>query len=205
MSAFLVLLRGLPGTGKSTLARRLAPLLKARTQIPVRHLEADFKTYDADGRFEGSRVPGAHRWCLAQAIRSMDQGIIALVANTFTEEADLAEYVIAARQRNLAVHILEARGNFVSTHAVPDSTLQHMRNRYWSIGADQGAADPAAIPGRAALADVLRTLRSGATLLTVDAAATLSAVRHRRGGSFHVVAAVTPELTMPAAVRRGPR
>lgn len=57
----LVLIRGLPGTGKTTLA-------KGYVAKGYRHFEADhFFMQNGQHRFDKERLSEAHAWCLAEA------------------------------------------------------------------------------------------------------------------------------------------
>ena len=79
----LFLLRGLPGAGKSTLAKMLAG------EKEYRHKEADMFFVDADGnyKFEPSKIKDAHAWCQEEVDFMMKyEHSPIVVSNTFTQE-----------------------------------------------------------------------------------------------------------------------
>jgi adenylate kinase family enzyme len=56
MEKTIYIVRGCPGSGKSTFAKTLGGI----------HIEADQYFVDADGNynFDGSKIKNAHAWCL---------------------------------------------------------------------------------------------------------------------------------------------
>jgi len=76
----LILVRGIPGSGKSTISK----LLRGA------HLETDmFFTNPETGeyKFDYLKIKEAHAWCQRQAERCMEVGIEDLIiSNTFTQD-----------------------------------------------------------------------------------------------------------------------
>ena len=81
----LYLVRGLPGSGKSTVARALAD----GAIIGGEAIETDEFFVDADGvyRFDGAKLGDAHRDCLerARALMTTPGTRLVAVANTFSQ------------------------------------------------------------------------------------------------------------------------
>ena len=116
----LVLIRGLPGSGKSTMARVLA-------MAGFKHFEADqFFMHDGVYRFDGSRVREAHAWCQRATRQALQEGKRTVVANTFTQLREMAPYL--AMSRNVCV--IEATGRWGNEHGVPPETLKRMAERW---------------------------------------------------------------------------
>jgi predicted kinase len=117
----LILLRGLPGAGKSTLARSLSDTI----------FEAD--QYWGCRKFDPKFLKEAHDQCFYQTAMAMDAATATIVvANTFTTERELGRYVILAKKRGytLVSLIVENRHGNVSIHNVPEDTMQKMEARF---------------------------------------------------------------------------
>lgn len=123
----LYLVRGLPGSGKSTFAKMLAWGLKAR------HYEADMWHYvENEYRWQASEVHNAHKWCQAKTQEAMGDLHNIVVSNTFTTEKELKPYIELAEayQYSVTVLIVENRHGHFSIHDVPEETMQKMSNRF---------------------------------------------------------------------------
>lgn len=124
----LYLIRGLPGSGKSTFAKNLASALQAH------HFEADNYFEDKEGNYVwvADLVHRAHRWCELMTKASMAEGETVVVSNTFTTEKELKPYLALAGEYGYTVTsvIVENRHGNVSVHDVPDETMNRMKNRF---------------------------------------------------------------------------
>lgn len=132
----LTLVRGLPGSGKSTWARQAAQ--KASGVV----LEAD-AFFESGGvyRFDPTQLKAAHEWCQARTEQQLKLGFSVWVANTFTREWEIAPYREIARQTNAQLRIVEItlgpgdldlcmlRG----LHHVPEAAYRAMLSRWESI------------------------------------------------------------------------
>jgi predicted kinase len=120
----LILVRGLPGSGKSTFAKSLG--------CPC--FEAD-EYFVKDNRytFDGSKIKLAHQWCKDRTEQVMREGIKKIaVSNTFTQEWEMDDYYELAKQYGYTVFsvIVENRHNGTNVHGVPDDKLEIMKERF---------------------------------------------------------------------------
>lgn len=118
----LTIIRGLPGAGKSTLARQLDP-------VPY---EADqfFMGNDGVYRYDHSRIADAHAWCLKRVQACLLNGMDAVVNNTFTRLWEMEPYVAFAQQHDFPIRFIEVHGPWKSVHGIPDDALERMRSRW---------------------------------------------------------------------------
>lgn len=125
----LILLRGLPGSGKSTVAN----LIGARG-AGYAHFEADmFFMQDGEYKFEPSKLKLAHNWCMIQTEKAMaDDTAIVIVSNTFTQEWEMEHYYELAKRYNYRVTslVVENRHGGVNVHNVPEDKVEAMRTRF---------------------------------------------------------------------------
>jgi len=120
----LFLLRGLPGSGKSTFAK----------MICNQHVEADMFFFDDNSNyvFDATKLKQAHKWCQDTTEEWMKQGYNVAVSNTFTQEWEMDAYYALAKQYGYQVTslVVENRHDGVNTHGVPDDKLEQMKNRF---------------------------------------------------------------------------
>ncbi len=122
-SADLILIRGLPGSGKSTIARSL--------QLGgYLHLEADM-FFEVDGRYvyDASRIRDAHHWCQQSVRDALKKNLKVVVSNTFTRLQELQPYL----QMTDKIRIVEATGSWKNQHDVPIDRIRDMSARWEQI------------------------------------------------------------------------
>lgn len=129
MSKTLYILRGLPGSGKSTWARS--------RHVFTTMLEADmyFVSPKGDYEFDPEKLHAAHRWCQNTARIMLNNGISVVVSNTFTKMDEMRPYLDIAQECGAQVEITEMKQAFGSIHGVPEEAMKRMAAR-WRPSAD---------------------------------------------------------------------
>ena len=121
----MVLIRGLPGSGKSTMA-------KALHKAGFEWFEAD--TYhlndEGDYCFDPANVKAAHAWCQEETRKALESGKRVVVSNTFTRIWEMAPYFEMAKALGIEPNVLEAKGDWQNVHAVPTEVVDQMRARW---------------------------------------------------------------------------
>jgi predicted kinase len=128
----LILLRGLPGAGKSTLAKII---LQIRETDEPEVLSADdfFVNENGEYEFDSQKIKEAHQYCQFRCSERMrQQKVKIVVANTFTQEWEMKVYYDMAERYNYRVHtiIVENRHGSENVHGVPEDKLQQMKDRF---------------------------------------------------------------------------
>jgi adenylate kinase family enzyme len=129
----LYIVRGLPGSGKSTFAEALVG-----SDFLV--CEADkYFIVDGEYKFDATKLRQAHEWCKNRVETYMEDSLVndqfyreIAVSNTFTQEWEMESYYKLAEQYGYMVFsiIVENRHGGKNVHGVPDEKLEQMKNRF---------------------------------------------------------------------------
>jgi predicted kinase len=117
----LYIVRGIPGSGKSTFAQSLG----------VPHFEADmFFIRNGEYKFDRDLLGGAHSWCYQNVKAKMVQGIDVVVSNTFTRISEFSHYIRQAEKLGVEVIVYRMTGEYQNIHNVPKGIIQVMKDRF---------------------------------------------------------------------------
>lgn len=124
----LTLIRGLPGSGKTTLAT------KSRFYSTA-HIEADDYFYDDYGNyvFDPTKLQEAHDWCQKNTRRYLEEEFFdgVNVSNTFTTLSEMKPYYLLAKELGAELNVITCQGSFGSVHDVPQETYDKMKKRFF--------------------------------------------------------------------------
>lgn len=130
----LILLRGVPGAGKSTFANHMW------SSGVIFEADKFFNGPDGEYKFDGSKLKDAHEWCRNSVEEAMQQNHMTagqhypeiIVSNTFTREWEMQAYLDLAKKYdyNVVSLIVENRHGGKNVHGVPDDKVQEMRDRF---------------------------------------------------------------------------
>ena len=125
----LILIRGIPGAGKSTHAKGLYE----KDEI-VMWTETDDYWIRPDNHYDFNvhRIKEAHAWCLQQTRNWMEREPkqVYAVANTFTQLWEMQKYIELAEELGYDLEVHRLNGGYENTHGVPAETIQKMVDRF---------------------------------------------------------------------------
>jgi predicted kinase len=125
----LILLRGLPGAGKSTLAK----LLSENGTYPVLSIDSYFTNAKGDYEFKFDENHRAYKTCEQNTEEALKQNKAKIfVDNTFTLDWEMEPYFKLASKYNYQLHVVTVE-NYHSgknIHNVAEDQLKKMAEKY---------------------------------------------------------------------------
>lgn len=155
----LTIVRGLPGSGKSTIAKAMTRGWNYTLPIevpfrnfssvpgscclkkfygPVAHIETDMyfvDTWTGTYAFEQSLIKEAHKWCQDSTNLLLWQREVrqVIVSNTFCKEWEIAPYRKIASELGASFQIITVHGDLGNVHQVPQEVLDRMKEGFEDI------------------------------------------------------------------------
>lgn len=123
---YLLILRGLPGSGKSTYAKKFAEKFSKLYGFNVVKCSADDYFTDSDGNynFDASKLGAAHGFCKSKAEQAMRSGTkLVIIDNTNTTNKEMKPYLEMAKRYDYRVH-----QKVIGGQSEEDISLYHSRN-----------------------------------------------------------------------------
>jgi len=139
MKKHLIILRGIPGCGKSTVAEILADMgmdagmPDGKAELATICCADDFFMKSGEYKFNPKALGIAHMVCKKKCAKAMEAGEErVIVANTSTTEKEINPYIALAEEHGYMVIslIVENRHGGVNVHDVPEEGLKKMEERF---------------------------------------------------------------------------
>ena len=119
----LYIVRGLPGSGKSSLAKKVTELVYSADDF--------FTNKKGEYNFNAKLLGKAHEWCWGKVRDAMFIGANAVaVANTLTQAWQAEKYYQIAEEYGYSVFVIECQNDFGNVHDVPKESIDAMKERW---------------------------------------------------------------------------
>ena len=124
----LKILRGLPGSGKTTLAKYIAS--DCHKLIFVFEADQYFEDEDGNYKFDITKLSDAHKWCQKITKEYLKLGFDVIVSNTFTQLWEMQPYIDICMEMQTRFEVIKVIGNYKNIHGVPEETVNRMKSRW---------------------------------------------------------------------------
>jgi len=120
----LTIIRGLPGSGKTTKAMYLLEM-----EPDTDHFEADMYFINSDTGtycFDRGQAQSAHDWCFDNTQLSLIHGRNVIVSNTFSRTWEYQRYL----DLGYPTEVITMTGTYPNIHGVPQEAIDRMKERW---------------------------------------------------------------------------
>lgn len=119
----LTIIRGLPGSGKSTFAKKAFP--------GVFHVEQDmFFIHNGKYHYDKDNIAFAVAWCKDTVFKALDAGFDVVVSNTFIHKWMFAPFIEFCHEYQIPYQVIRMNNKFKDIHNLPESVLKDMTDRF---------------------------------------------------------------------------
>lgn len=125
---FILVIRGIPGSGKTTLATKLQRLLGYPELVSA----DDYFTKGEDYNFVQSKLSSAHAYATAKMDHAMFHERSVILHNTSTRAWELQQVTVLADEYRVPMLVIDLKTEFKNIHGVPDDKVLMMKSRFES-------------------------------------------------------------------------
>lgn len=122
----VIIIRGLPGSGKSTMALKHFVDKKGYKICEADHFFYDNGVYN----FDYSKLADAHEYCHNKAISELERGGKVVISNTFSRLWEIKELLGKLPVGRNEVSVLHCHGGTGTVHNVPEFVVERMKQRW---------------------------------------------------------------------------
>ena len=122
MANKLTIIRGIPGSGKSTYAKSHYNCLILENDM--------FHIQDGEYMWDKDSMPEAISWCRRMCRNSLGLGMDVVVANTFTKRSAIEAYREIAEDCCADFEVVRCTGEHGSVHNVPKFVMEGMKRGF---------------------------------------------------------------------------
>ncbi len=122
----LTLIRGIPGSGKSTFATKIQDAEMAAIFEADNYFIRPCGYYDFNPRL----LPNAHKYCYDMTNELLNGEVNIIVANTFTRIWEMQKYINLAKEVGAELVVYRCVGRYKNIHGVPEHKVQEMLSRF---------------------------------------------------------------------------
>lgn len=118
----LTVIRGVPGSGKSTYAKKNFSCLI---------LEQDmFHMHDGEYCWKADAMQNAVKWCQTTAYNALQFGMDVCVVNTFVKKKYIDTYRQMAEELGATFEVIRMTSSYDNVHNVPENVLDNMSKSF---------------------------------------------------------------------------
>ena len=115
----LVIIRGIPGSGKTTLAK------ESYSNFVLCEADQFFETENGY-EYDRNKIKDAHAFCLDKVKQNLEKGKDVVVANTFVKLWEIEQYL----KLSYPTKVVETLGEYESIHNVPKDVVERMKKNF---------------------------------------------------------------------------
>lgn len=114
----LIVVRGVPGSGKTSFAYRTFP--------GIFHVENDmYHMHDGHYAWSKENMPKAISWCIETCKSALSLGFDVVVCNTFTKQKFIEAYKKIANEFGASFHVYRCVGKFKNVHGLSQDMVDN--------------------------------------------------------------------------------